>query len=326
MFIINKIFSIKKTRTHKIITILGFKIKNRRDLSSKKMISYIEQLKFILDSCCDITQCKPATGALRKFQLTKAKIFKEFLRIMEIHKIDYWLDGGTLLGAIRHKGYIPWDDDLDIAMDRDNYNKLVNLLKTDLKNTPFSYAIGTKRTGFYAKIFFNDFDILDIFIYDFSNNPASQQELYALWKESRKLFYEKYPKKDLWAGLINFEDIYEDMHEFYKQGNLVLENNSQITWLFKGFDSATKNITCNIFRANAVYPLKRTKFEDFEAYIPNNSHEYLSTVNSGHYGDFMSFPPLSADHVFTPELYEETMNFEYLEKIEEEFEKMLKDK
>ena len=53
---------------------------------------------------------------LRSCQLKQLEILKIFDRICRKHNLRYWIDGGTLLGAVRHKGFIPWDDDLDVAM------------------------------------------------------------------------------------------------------------------------------------------------------------------------------------------------------------------
>ncbi len=63
---------------------------------------------------------------IRKFQLFQLKLLDEIERICKLLNISYYLIGGSLLGAIRHKGFIPWDADMDIGMKRDDYEKLVD--------------------------------------------------------------------------------------------------------------------------------------------------------------------------------------------------------
>ena len=60
---------------------------------------------------------------LRRCQLKQLTILEEIDRICRKHNITYWLDGGTLLGAVRHGGFIPWDDDIDIAMPLDEIGR-----------------------------------------------------------------------------------------------------------------------------------------------------------------------------------------------------------
>ena len=69
------------------------------------------------------SQYNPDDSPLRTLQLQMLDILIEFDRICKKHNIRYWLDAGTLLGAVRHGGFIPWDDDLDFFMTPDNYEK-----------------------------------------------------------------------------------------------------------------------------------------------------------------------------------------------------------
>ena len=71
---------------------------------------------------------------LIKLHQSEIKILDEIVRICDKYNLQYFLIGGTLLGAVRHKGFIPWDDDLDIAMPRNDYEKFISISKNELKD------------------------------------------------------------------------------------------------------------------------------------------------------------------------------------------------
>ena len=74
---------------------------------------------------------------LRKNQICQLDILLKIDRICNENDIDYFLCAGTLLGAIRHNGFIPWDDDLDGGMTRDNYEKFIKIASKILKKQYF---------------------------------------------------------------------------------------------------------------------------------------------------------------------------------------------
>ena len=69
---------------------------------------------------------------IKRIQGEMLEIAKEIKRICEKYNIAYFLVGGTLIGAVRHKGFIPWDDDLDIGMLRSEYNRFIAVAPSEL--------------------------------------------------------------------------------------------------------------------------------------------------------------------------------------------------
>jgi len=88
----------------------------------------------------------PDGSVLRTIQLNLTDILIEFDRVCRKNDIRYWLDLGTLLGAARHKGFIPWDDDLDICIMKKDHRKLAKALKKDLQ-PPFSFIDANTAKG-----------------------------------------------------------------------------------------------------------------------------------------------------------------------------------
>lgn len=82
---------------------------------------------------------------LRKAQLIMLDMLIEFDAICKKHQLQYWLDSGTLLGAVRHQGFIPWDDDIDLSMPIEDYNKLLEIANNEFSSDIFFQTSQTDK-------------------------------------------------------------------------------------------------------------------------------------------------------------------------------------
>ena len=72
------------------------------------------------------------TGISRNVQLLYLELLRFIDNVCKKHDINYWISDGTLIGAVRHGGFIPWDDDIDLSIMRDDYNKLIEVLPIEI--------------------------------------------------------------------------------------------------------------------------------------------------------------------------------------------------
>ncbi|WP_242602093.1 LicD family protein [Legionella yabuuchiae] len=247
-------------------------------------------------------------GRLRKAQLKMITMLQAIDSICGKHGFDYWLEGGTLLGAIRHQGFIPWDDDLDISMPRESYEAFLNIAPQELPNHMWlqtaqsdpgyfnlsvplkirdcnSLFIEMHETGNepYQKGIF-----IDVFVYDkMSNDQKIRTSKKFLAKKLLRLLQHKYSRKS--CG--HYASLYRFLSRFFSKSQLEKKLNAIITeaqsletpYLGYGYDCVNTNLVCY----EDIYPLKRANFEDNQFNIPNRSEVILQQL----YGDYMSLPP-----------------------------------
>lgn len=136
----------------------------------------------------------------KEIKAEELKILIMFRDFCKQHQLRYSLAGGTLLGAVRHKGFIPWDDDIDVCMPRPDYEKLVRTFSAEANIRILSDSMGTFQSPF-AKIVNTDFVISSKYSEDKVNNflwmdvfpidglPSDMREMKKVYK--REDFYRK---------------------------------------------------------------------------------------------------------------------------------------
>lgn len=126
-----------------------------------------------------------ATGRLRNIQLAENDIMRRVKKICDENGLQFFLMGGTLLGAVRHKGFIPWDNDIDIGIMKADFLKLKEIMANNevlVLDNYYKYADGLKVT----KIKYRDNEVffIDVFVFDYID--ATPETADKMWAESQK--------------------------------------------------------------------------------------------------------------------------------------------
>lgn len=293
--VIQTIFCIRNKTNYKEFTILGkkyyfYSIKNDLRRANRQ----IELMQKVL-GYCDITKCKKAKGTLRKVQLINIKALVLTAKVLEDNNISYWLDSGTLLGAVRHKGCIPWDDDIDIVVAGEDYYKAMDILRKEFENTDLKIGIGEDNRSFVMRVLDRRFSYcyLDIFPYMYSDNTnLSKDEIGKLAIKLIEKFYRKYPKDDLHNKKYIFEDKFEEIQNMYIKSGITTDWKKG-KYLFR--DIGMCHLLINMVHdVDNLFPLQEMEFEGYKLKAPKNPIEYLNELNS--YGDIFSFPSIDATY------------------------------
>ena len=258
---------------------------------------------------------------LRRVQLMELDILKDFLDLCSRHSLRCFGIAGTGIGALRHRGFIPWDDDIDVALPRDDYERFLLLAKSELsekyqilnfeenENYPLMTTRMMVRGTEFREYALKDIDcsfgiFLDIYAFD---NIPDDKHLFR--KQARDAF--------IWSKLLILRSIPFPVLAFggakkkavhaicacvhcalvlfrvpksflYKK---CYEASTRYRWMndSKALDYlCDTNAYMNIINRIDVFPVKYLEFEGVEVPFPNNLHDYLT----GMYGDYMTLPPI----------------------------------
>ena len=129
-------------------SVLIKRLKNKLKSKEEKLKNYYKKSYHtyqFLKNIADTKTLKPCKGELREYQLKILDFAKNWFEDFEKIDVKYFLTSGNLLGAYRNKGFIPWDDDIDIGMIRDDFDKLIEYLRKNCLEVDVSEISYSKR-------------------------------------------------------------------------------------------------------------------------------------------------------------------------------------
>ena len=254
---------------------------------------------------------------MNELQKCQLEILKEFIRVCKKHNLQYYLVGGSCLGAVRHQGFIPWDDDIDVAMPRKDYDKFITLqnefskpyfiqtYKTD-KNYIYNYAKVRNNDTTYIENFFASTQMnhgvwIDVFPIDgmsYEEKPAASfaKKVKSTWHQVWLMYLPSLKRK------LRFKTLWKDiplnivayLFFFLNVGHY---RNKMVDRKVTKIDYDKAVLVGNLFGTNAKKEAMPKEifeegsvatFEGIEVLLPKDYHRYLTLL----FNDYMKLPPV----------------------------------
>lgn len=254
---------------------------------------------------------------LTKIQTLGVDTLREFIRICEKYELSYFAISGTAIGSVRHQGFIPWDDDMDVGMLRADYDRFVEVAPKELEGRYelFSASIQKQVQGFYLQMFpkgsvfmtrknsrwpIHPGIKLDIFPYD--QVPADGKKRGKLYQKLRfwnRLYIIKntkvpcFDERNLKTALV--KAVCMMCYYILKLGPSLDTIVSRYEKLMRSYSGTSKYYTILddsnpdwwVIKEDELYPMTKGLFGGLEINLPAKNHEMLQRQ----YGDYMQLPP-----------------------------------
>ncbi|MBP3942152.1 LicD family protein [Sphingobacteriaceae bacterium WQ 2009] len=245
-------------------------------------------------------------------------VFKEFISICEKHNLAYFCCGGTAIGVVRHQGIIPWDDDIDILMPRDDYEKFIAIYKD---NENFELITPENNNNYYLPFIklcdkkttiletFDNLCIIGAFVDIFPldgvpSDKAKRQELMHNFKVNSNILAivskpSKVNIKNFINRLFKFQlrtAYFELFYSFDKKNKRekILKKLNDAAKLHSFQQAEIVGNLCGMYGEREFIPKEwfktytSLKFENLDVRMPSEYHKYLKQI----YGDYMMLPPV----------------------------------
>lgn len=233
-----------------------------------------------------------------KLQKRLLEMAKATTSILDENGYHYMMAFGTLLGAVRHNGFIPWDDDFDMFIFADEYDAAIQCLRDNLpediivhdkKTDPIYWPAWSRLRDLHSRTYTDKFPDDRFYKYtginlDLYRLKKMKRNEVALWKKKSNI---EFLVRKHEVGVLPDDQYEEQFDEWTTDYVELLQKKTAESDLNDEVYSALNRTLPNPIAAGDVFPLKKYKFEDTEFWGPNNADNVLKIS----FGDYMQIPP-----------------------------------